>query len=88
MRTRSWEIRHSLKQAVFQRVAQHVSGQEPASELAQTLFRHGLNMVKTTMPMPVSQVQESPLRTQISRFGTFLGQDVARFASAPWHPPP
>ena len=59
-----------------------------ASDPAQTLFRDGLVKVQNTMPMLVSQVPESPLRTQISRFGTFLGQDVARFASAPWHPPP
>lgn len=57
------------------------------SEPAITLSWHGLIWAQNTMPTDVSQVQESPLRTQISRFGTFLGQDVARFASALWLPP-
>ena len=88
MRTLSWTIRHSLKQAFFQRVLEPVTGLKSASRLAQTLLKQRRIGVENTMQRLVSQVPESPLRTQISRFGTFLGQDVARFASAPWHPPP
>ena len=69
-------------------VMQRRMGLKIGSNPAQTLFIHELIRRSNRMPRLVSQVPESPLRTQISRFGTFLGQDVARFASAPWHPPP